>query len=70
MSANLEHEVAHFVPKPSVWPFIGCSGLFLLLLGAGHWLHYDWFGPYLFFLGTSTIVLMSTTWPNPASTIP
>ncbi len=53
---------AYYIPAPSYWPALGCAGLFTLFVGAANWLHYEWFGPYLFFLGFSIVVLMLLGW--------
>ncbi len=53
---------AYFVPKPCFWPILGCFGLFLLFVGAAHWLHYVWYGSYLFLLGLSILFLMLFGW--------
>ncbi len=52
----------YYVPSPSYWPVLGCFGLFTLFVGAGHWLHYAWYGPYLFFLGLTIVLLMMFGW--------
>lgn len=52
----------YYIPEPSFWPFIGCAGLFILFVGAAHWLHFVWYGPYLFFVGLSIILLMMFGW--------
>jgi cytochrome c oxidase subunit III len=52
----------YYVPKPSHWPLLAASGLTTLLVGAGSWLHDDWYGPYLFTLGLMMIVFMMFGW--------
>lgn len=58
---NVDHN-GYFLPSPSHWPVVGCAGLFMLFCGAANWLHYAWFGPYLFFLGLLVIGLMFCGW--------
>lgn len=58
---TIDHQ-PYYVPQPNFWPVVGCAGLFLMLTGAGHWLHYVWYGPYLFSLGLVTLILMMFGW--------
>lgn len=55
------HEL-YYVPKPSHWPVVGSIGLTTTLVGAGSWLHEDWFGPYIFTLGLFVIFFMMFGW--------
>src|ERR1700691_1558097 len=42
------HPIKHyFLPKPSGWPLIGASGLFLLVIGIINIIHGNWYGHYL-----------------------
>ena len=52
----------YYVPKPSHWPLMGSIGLTTMLVGAGSWLHADWYGPYIFTLGLSILVFMMFGW--------
>jgi len=52
----------YYIPKPSQWPLIASIGLTSTLVGAGAWLHVDWYGPYLFFFGLGIIAFMLTGW--------
>jgi cytochrome c oxidase subunit III len=52
----------YFVPKPSYWPLLGCAGLLAFFVGAAHWLHHVWYGPYLLFLGATVIIIMMIGW--------
>lgn len=53
---------SYYVPKPSHWPLMGSIGLTTMLVGAGSWLHTDWYGPYIFTLGFSILVFMMFGW--------
>ena len=53
---------AYYLPNPSHWPVLGCTGLFLLFAGGANWLHYRWFGPYLFSVGFLILILMLFGW--------
>ena len=52
----------YYVPKPSHWPLAGSIGLTTLLVGAGSWLHTDWYGPYIFTLGLGILIFMMAGW--------
>lgn len=52
----------YYVPKPSHWPLMGSIGLTTTLVGAGSWLHTDWYGPYLFLLGLAVLAFMMFGW--------
>lgn len=52
----------YYIPKPSHWPLVGSIGLTTTLVGAGSWLHSDWYGPYLFTLGLCIIIGMMFGW--------
>lgn len=52
----------YYVPKPSHWPLVGSIGLTTMLVGAGSWLHTDWYGPYIFTLGFAILVFMMFGW--------
>jgi cytochrome c oxidase subunit 3 len=52
----------YYVPKPSHWPLVGSIGLTTTLVGAGSWLHTDWYGPYIFLLGFSILIFMMFGW--------
>lgn len=57
-----QSNTSYYVPNSSYWPVVGCVGLFTLFLGAAHWLHYRWYGPYVFFLGFSIVLFMMYGW--------
>lgn len=61
MSARAASE-GYFLPKPSHWPALGCAGLFVTFIGAGHWLHDAPTGPYLFAGGLAIIAFMLIGW--------
>lgn len=52
----------YYIPKPSHWPIVGSVGLTTTLVGAGSWLHSDWYGPYVFTLGLCTLIFMLCGW--------
>jgi len=52
----------YYIPEPSHWPLVGSIGLTTTLVGAGSWLHSDWYGPYLFFIGLCIIFGMMFGW--------
>lgn len=52
----------YYVPKPSHWPLTASIGLTTMLVGAGSWLHSDWYGPYVFALGFGILVFMMFGW--------
>ena len=52
----------YFIPKPSHWPLVGSIGLTTTLVGAGSWLHSDWYGPYVFTIGLCILIGMMFGW--------
>lgn len=56
------HQSTYYIPKPSHWPLVATIGLMTLFLGAGSWLHADWYGPYIFALGFSILIFMMFGW--------
>lgn len=52
----------YYVPKPSHWPLTASIGLTTMLVGAGSWLHSDWYGPYIFSLGFGILLFMMFGW--------
>lgn len=52
----------YYIPQPSHWPLVGSIGLTTLLVGAGSWLHTDWYGPHVFVLGLAILVFMLFGW--------
>jgi len=52
----------YYLPGPSYWPITGSLALFLIMLGAGNWLHGEWFGPVLFFAGFLLLFYMMFGW--------
>lgn len=53
---------SYYIPKPSHWPILGSIGLFTMLSGAASWLHADWYGPYMFFIGFFILIFMMFGW--------
>jgi cytochrome c oxidase subunit III len=56
------HHSTYYIPKPSHWPLIASTGLTTTLVGAGSWLHADWYGPYLFTIGLMILTFMLFGW--------
>src|SRR5438132_13326525 len=54
----------YYVHKPNYWPIIGALGLFLMMAGFANWLHSNWFGPYLAFVGVGVIIIMIVGWAS------
>ncbi|WP_367606861.1 cytochrome c oxidase subunit 3 [Legionella sp. W05-934-2] len=57
-----EHSSTYYIPKPSGWPLVASIGLTTMLVGAGSWLHADWYGPYVFTAGLGILVFMMFGW--------
>ncbi|GAB4393358.1 MAG: cytochrome c oxidase subunit 3 [Gammaproteobacteria bacterium] len=56
------HKGGYYLPEPSYWPIVGSIGLFLLMAGFANWLHHNWYGSYMFFLGALTLIYMMFGW--------
>lgn len=56
------HSGGYFLPRPSPWPVLGCTGLFIMFVGAAHWLHDVPVGPYVFAAGVAILVSMLVGW--------
>jgi cytochrome c oxidase subunit 3 len=52
----------YYIPQPSHWPLVGSIGLTTMLVGAGSWLHSDWYGPYIFTMGLLILFFMMFGW--------
>lgn len=52
----------YYIPHNSFWPITGCIGLGCTLVGFANWLHINWFGSYLFFLGLTILFFMLVGW--------
>lgn len=53
---------SYYIPEPSHWPIVGSIGMMTLLVGAANWLHANWYGPYLTFLGFVILTIMMFGW--------
>lgn len=53
---------SYYLPQPSYWPLVGSIALFCIMVGAGNWLHQQWFGPYIFFVGLLILFYMMFGW--------
>jgi len=52
----------YFIPKPSHWPIIGASSLFLILAGMINIIHTNWYGHYFLALGLILFIYMLSGW--------
>lgn len=57
-----EQHSKYYLPSPTHWPILGSIALFSMAFGTASWLHYEWFGPYMLFLGFSTLIFMMSGW--------
>lgn len=55
-------ESTYYLPEPSHWPLVGSIGIFTALVGVANWLHFRWYGPYLFFTGALILMVMLFGW--------
>jgi cytochrome c oxidase subunit 3 len=51
----------YYIPHESPWPIFGSAALFIMMFGISGWLN-DWYGPWVFFLGFSLLVVMFIGW--------
>ncbi|MCH9689864.1 MAG: cytochrome c oxidase subunit 3 [Gammaproteobacteria bacterium] len=56
------HHSTYYIPKPSHWPLVASTALTTTLVGAGSWLHDEWYGPYLFVVGLMLLTFMLFGW--------
>jgi cytochrome c oxidase subunit III len=52
----------YYLPQPSFWPISISASIVIFFIGAANWLHYQWFGPYLLFLGLFSILIVMFGW--------
>ncbi len=52
----------YYLPQPSYWPLVGSIALFCIMVGAANWLHQQWYGPYIFFVGFLILFYMMFGW--------
>ncbi len=57
--AHAKNHDYHILP-PSLWPFIGALGGFIMLFGAVLWMHDD--GPYMFLAGLAAVLVTMFGW--------
>ncbi|MFQ6549143.1 cytochrome c oxidase subunit 3 [Aestuariibius sp. 2305UL40-4] len=57
--AGAKNHDYHILP-PSIWPFVGAVGGFVMLLGAVLWMHDG--GPYLFLIGLVAVLFTMFGW--------
>ena len=57
--AHAKNHDYHILP-PSVWPFMGAAGAFIMLFGAVLWMHGS--APYLFLIGLATVLYVMFAW--------
>lgn len=55
-------EGGYFLPQPSHWPVVGCTGLFVTFVGAANWLHDEGNGPFIMFIGLGILAVMIIGW--------
>jgi cytochrome c oxidase subunit III len=56
------NESKYYLPSPSSWPIKASCALICLLAGVANWLHNQWFGPYLTFLGFLLLIYVLYGW--------
>jgi cytochrome c oxidase subunit 3 len=59
MSTAAKNHDYHILP-PSIWPFMGAVGAFVMLFGAVLWMHER--GPWLFLIGFAAILYVMFAW--------
>lgn len=52
----------YYIPKDAHWPLVASIGLTTTLVGAASWLHNDWYGSYIFFVGLAILTVMFFGW--------
>lgn len=52
----------YYVPHSSIWPIVGCMGLFLMAIGATGWVNDFSFGPIVVFSGLGVLTIMMFGW--------
>ena len=57
--AHAKNHDYHILP-PSIWPFIGAVGAFIMLFGAVLWMHGS--GPWMFLAGLSAVLVTMFGW--------
>ncbi len=57
--AGAKNHDYHILP-PSIWPFVGAMGGFVMLLGAVLWMHDG--GPYPFLIGLVAVLFTTGVW--------
>ena len=56
-----EHSHYH-IPESSPWPLLGSVAITTTFVGLANWLHQSAYGPAIFFLGLSLLLLTSLLW--------
>jgi cytochrome c oxidase subunit III len=59
MATHAKNHDYHILP-PSVWPFIGAVGAFVMLFGATLWMHGS--GPWMFLIGLAAVLYVMFAW--------
>ena len=57
--AHAKNHDYHILP-PSIWPFMGGAGAFVMLFGATLWMHGS--GPYIFLMGLAAVLYVMFAW--------
>lgn len=59
----MAQDSAYFVPTKSIWPIVGCVGMFVTLFGAAHWLNNArGIGEVVFYIGIAILLFMFFGW--------
>ncbi|WP_305908499.1 cytochrome c oxidase subunit 3 [Methylomarinum sp. Ch1-1] len=53
---------AYYIPHKAVWPFIGTSGMMIMLAGFANYLNGSTIGPAMMIFGLAMFILMLTGW--------
>ena len=57
--AHTKNHDYHIIP-PSIWPFIGGLGAFVMLFGSVLWMHES--GPWIFLMGLIAVLYVMFAW--------
>ncbi|MDP5359043.1 MAG: cytochrome c oxidase subunit 3, partial [Paracoccaceae bacterium] len=59
--AHAKNHDFHILP-PSIWPFMGGLGAFIMLFGAVLWMPNHGGGPYMFLIGLAMVLYVMFAW--------
>jgi cytochrome c oxidase subunit 3 len=57
-----DEHCSYYLPEPSHWPIVGSIGLCATMVGLANWIHHNWWGNYLFFIGIIIFTFMLFGW--------